>query len=40
MLNEYKEFVKKEYNEDFALEENKDSIEKLSQDISNLNLNK
>ena len=40
MLNEFKTFLKKEYNEDFKEEDYKDSLEKLSQGIDNLNLNK
>lgn len=40
MLNEFKEFVKKEYNEDLNIEDDKDNIEKITKDIKNLNLNK
>ena len=38
MLNEFKDFVKKEYDEDLNIEEDKDNIEKITKDIENLDI--
>jgi NAD-dependent SIR2 family protein deacetylase len=40
MLNEFKEFVKKEYNEDSTTEEEIKKIESITKDIENLDINK
>ena len=40
MLNEFKEFVKKEYNEDSNTEEEIKNIESITKDIENLDINK
>ena len=40
MINEFKEFIKKEYNEDLNVEEETNNIESLTKDINNLDINK
>ena len=40
MLKEFKEFLKKEYNEDLSIEEDKDEVDKLTKGINNLEINK
>ena len=38
MLNEFKDFVKKEYDEDLNIEEDKDNIKKITKDIEKLDI--
>ena len=40
MFNEFRKFVKKEYNEDLNVDEDKNNIGKLTKDIDDLDINK